>query len=694
MTAKTKPGPKPRKASKPKRGGGKAAKPKRPLLRRLLDGVVATVVIGMVAWAALFFAFAPELPNTNDLWRDKASPGLTVIGTDGRKLIHRGSYNGLSIRLSNMPAHLPQAVIATEDRRFYDHFGMDLAGFARALFTNVKAGRVVQGGSTLTQQLAKNLYLSHERSLLRKIRELFLAIWLETRLTKAEILELYLNRVYLGAGTYGVEAAAQRYFAKSAAAVTVSEAAMLAGLLKAPSYYAPTGDLSRAQARASQVLTGMAAAGYLTEAEAAAARAAPAVLAKQTRTSSANYFVDWITEDVEARVSSADQDLVVTSTLDPALQAAAEQVLRQALEREGGALGVDQAAIVALGPDGAVRAMVGGRSYGASQFNRASLAQRQPGSAFKPVVFLAALEAGLEPGSQVVDKPVRIGGWQPRNWNGKFQGPMTLRQALSRSVNSVAVQLQERVGRGRVIEAARRLGMTSDLRAEPSLALGSFEVTPLELTAVFAAFAADGRLVRPYGVGAVHDGLGREFYRRRAGPGAVVVAARPLAQMRDMLGAVVRDGTGRAARPQRGAAAGKTGTTQGARDGWFVGISGALTIGVWVGNDDGSATKGLTGGGLPARIWKALVDWRDSAPAARREVPVPARKPLPPARDDLVQRMIDWVFEDVLGDSPDDGIVDRETAKDVTEDVVDWVREELSKSGDPGRTSDEDQRGR
>ena len=675
----------------------KPAKRKRSLIRRLFDGLMALIVVGMLAWAALFFAFAPELPDTNELWTDKPSPGLTVIGADGRKLIHRASFNGLSVRLAQLPAHLPEAVIATEDRRFYEHFGMDLPGFFRALVANVKAGGVVQGGSTLTQQLAKNLYLSHERTVLRKIRELFLAIWLETRLSKDEILELYLNRVYLGAGAYGVEAAAQRYFGKSAARVDLAEAAMLAGLLKAPSAYAPTKNLKRAQRRAGQVLTAMTQAGYITAGRAAAARQAPATLARTSGTSSSNYFVDWITEALEAQASSADKDLTVTTTLDPALQGAAERILRSALEKEGPGLGVGQGAIVALGADGAVHAMVGGRSYIASQFNRAAQARRQPGSAFKPMVFLAALEAGLTPDSKVVDKPVTVEGWTPRNWNGKHLGRITLREALARSVNSVAVQLQERVGRTTVIETARRLGIRSPLKPEPSLALGSFEVTPLELTAALAAFGNKGRVVRPYGVRAIYDRQGNLLYSRKARSGKTVVARRQLDHMRDMLRTVVREGTGRAALPKRGRAAGKTGTTQDARDGWFIGSSGGLTIGVWAGNDDASATRGLSGGGLPARIWKALVDWQATAPKAKRPAPLPRPKPTRPVDDDSgggFQRLVDWVVDDLFGGLPEESPIDGETAKDVAEDVIDWIADEISKESGKAAPPEEDTRGR
>ena len=668
-------------------------KRRRSRLRKLWDALMALVVVGLLAWAALFFVFAPELPDTDALLRDKPSPGLTVVGADGRKLVHRASFNGLSVRLARLPEHLPQAVIATEDRRFYEHFGVDLLGLARAMLSNVRAGGVVQGGSTITQQLAKNLYLSHERTVLRKIRELYLAIWLETRLSKDQILELYLNRVYLGAGAYGMEAAAQRYFAKSATGVTLPEAAMLAGLLKAPSAYAPTRHLKRARSRAGVVLGAMAAAGYLSEAQAEAARAEPAKVASRGGIDSANYFVDWLAEDLESRVSSAEHDLGVVTTLDPGLQGAAERILREGLAREGKALGVGQGAIVALDADGAVRAMVGGRSYAASQFNRAAQASRQPGSAFKPVVYLAALDAGLTPDSRFVDQPVTVEGWRPRNWNDEYLGRITLRTALARSVNSVAVQLQERVGRARVIETARRLGIESARRPEPSLALGTFEVTPLELTAAYAAFAGRGRLVRPYGVVAVFDREGRPLYRRRAPDAPRVVASRSLEQMRDMLGAVVRDGTGRAARTTRGRALGKTGTTQDARDGWFIGVSGDLTIGVWTGNDDGSATRGLSGGGLPARIWKALADWRADAPDRQPPVPLPQPKPRQPDGSNMVQRMVDWAFGLFEEESWEGGPIDRETAEEVTNDVIEWIKEEMAKARETEYPAGKESRG-
>ena len=668
-------------------------KPRRGLFRRVIDVVMAAIIVLLLAWAALFFVFAPDLPDTDALWAEKPNPGLSIIGADGRKIIHRRSFNGLTVRLSQLPDRLPQAVLATEDRRFYEHFGMDILGFLRAALTNLQAGRVVQGGSTITQQLAKNLYLSHERTVLRKIRELILAVWLETRLSKDQILELYLNRVYLGAGAYDMEAAAQRYFGKSARAVTLAEAAMLAGLLKAPSTYAPTTDLSRARGRAAQVLQNMVAAGYITTAQAQAARQAPAALARQQGTRGANYFVDWITETLQRQVSFADKDLVVYTTLDPTLQEVAEAVIQDHLGRRGAELNVGQAALVALSLDGAVRAMAGGRSYAASQFNRAVEARRQPGSAFKPFVFLAGLETGITPETVVDDKPVRIGDWQPRNYTGTYLGRISLRRALAQSVNSVAVQIQERVGRGNVIKSARRMGITSDLKPEPSLALGTFEVTPLELSAAFLPFANGGRAAKPYGITAIHDPRGRDLYGRPRARGERAIPARQAEMMSDMLAAVIRAGTGRAARPNAGWAAGKTGTTQDSRDGWFIGYSADLVIGVWVGNDDASATRGVTGGRLPAEIWKDVMDRAQRATLAQRPAPLPRRRPDAPIDDGLAEAVVDWFFESVFNEEEVDKVVDSERVKEAARDVLDWVWQEIEESGDAEPKPDAD-RGR
>jgi penicillin-binding protein 1A len=588
---------------------------------RRLSNLIATLFVTLgVVWAVLFLTLAPEMPDTSSLWRVKKSPGVTVLAADGSVLSQRGAFNSAMVGVAEMPPHLPRAIIATEDRRFYQHFGMDIIGFFRAMVANIRAGGVVQGGSTITQQLAKNLFLTPERTLLRKVRELMLALWLEARLSKDEILTLYMNRVYLGAGAYGIEAASQRYFGKSARRVTVPEAALLAGLLKAPSRYAPTNNIKRSRARAAVVLRNMVAAGYLSEKKAAAARRAPARLAHRAQTSGARYFADWVQERLPGLVGNRDDDLIVLSTLQPRLQRAAEASLTRILSRHGKKRNVTQGALVAVGPDGAVRAMVGGRSYAKSQFNRAVQANRQPGSAFKPFIYLAALEAGFDPSDKIKDSPVTVEGWKPRNFTNKYLGSVTLSKALAKSINTVAVKVSERVGRDKVIATAQRLGITSPMSAHPALALGVSEVTLLELTSAYAPFANGGYAVVPHGILEVRTRAGRVLFRRDGSSLGRVVKVGDLKHMNAMLTEALRTGTGRGARLGDRASAGKTGTSQKYRDGWFVGYTADLISGVWLGNDNDAPTRKMTGGQLPASLWKAFMG-RASAGLPVRALP-------------------------------------------------------------------------
>lgn len=577
------------------------------------------VTLGLV-WAALFLILAPEMPDTASLWRVKASPGVTVLAADGSVLAQHGAYNSVMVGVAEMPPYLPQAILATEDRRFYQHFGMDIIGFARAMVANVRAGGVVQGGSTISQQLAKNLFLTPERTLLRKVRELMLALWLEARLSKDEILTLYMNRVYLGAGAYGVEAASQRYFGKSARDVTLPEAALIAGLLKAPSRYAPTNNLKLSQERAAQVLENMVAAGYLTQKQANAARHAPARLAHRSSREGVRYFTDWVQERLPGMIGDRDDDLIVLTTLEPNLQRAAEAAVKRSLDKYGKARNVAQAALVSLGPDGAVRAMVGGRSYGDSQFNRAVQAQRQPGSAFKPFVYLAAMEDGMSPDDVVTDSPVSVDGWKPRNFKPGYKGDVTLRRALAESINTVAVKVSERVGRDNVIAAARRMGITSPIVSKPALALGASEVSLIELTSAYAPFANGGYAVVPHGILEVRTRSGKILFRRAGSSLGRVIGAGTLARMNEMLVETMKTGTGRGARLANRIAAGKTGTSQNYRDGWFVGYTADYVTGVWLGNDDDAPTRRVTGGQMPAAIWK---DFMRHAEAGRPPRPFP-----------------------------------------------------------------------
>lgn len=531
-------------------------------------------------------------------------PSLILLATDGSVIDTVGGSYGEAVSVDELPPHLPLAVLAVEDRRFYEHFGLDLIGLARAVVANLRAGRVVQGGSTITQQLAKNLFLTPERTVKRKVQEFLLALWLEQRFSKEQILSLYLNRVYLGAGAYGVDAAARHYFGKSAQKVTVYEAALLAGLLKAPSRYNPVTNADAAESRAELVLGAMVDAGFLSPSKASLAlQQAPGLEIKADR---AHYFTDWIFSQIEGYVGASQHDLTVQTTLDARLQRMAEREVAGLFVGKGAEARAAQAALVALSPEGAVRAMVGGRDYRESQFNRVTQARRQPGSAFKLFVFLAGLENGLRPDREILDAPVRVEMWAPRNYRNRYFGEVTLREGFARSLNSVAVRVSEEAGRQSVVEAARRLGIRSNLEAIPSIALGTSEVTLLELTSAYGVFANQGNAVWPYAIEEIRDRDGGVLFRRSASRAVRVVASRQVEQMNDLLHATVVWGTGKAAALER-PTAGKTGTSQDFRDGWFVGFTAELVAGVWIGNDDGTPMAGVTGGSLPATLWRRFM---------------------------------------------------------------------------------------
>jgi len=582
---------------------------------------------GFVAIGGVAFYYALDLPDTSNLWATEQRPSVTIVDYQNRKLLTRGISYGVPVTINELPHYLPKAVLATEDRRFYHHIGVDLVGLARAAFANWQEGKVVQGGSTITQQLAKNLFLNPERRMKRKIQELMLALWLEHRFTKDQILSLYLNRVYLGAGTYGVEAAAQRYFGKSARDVSLGEAAILAGLLKAPSRYAPTRNADRAQARAETVLLKMVEAGYITDGERWRAKKTPPRYVENSATIGLNYFADWVMEQLPLLIGDIDADLIVKTTLDKELQAQAEKAVRLTLERDGAKLKFSEGALVSMAADGAVRAMVGGRSYQSSQFNRVTHAKRQPGSAFKPFVFLSALENGLRPGDLVEDAPIRIGNWAPKNFNETYRGMISLKEALAQSANSAAVRLAERVGPDQVVALAKRLGVSSKLAANRSLPLGTSEVTLLELTAAYTPFANGGARIATHGITQITTADGGRLYDRRPSGLGSVIRPQYVGDMNDMLQEVMRAGTGRKANLGSRAAAGKTGTSQNNRDAWFVGYTADLVTGVWVGNDDNSPMGRVTGGRVPTVIWK------DFMLAAHRELPL---RPLPDFRDPML----------------------------------------------------------
>jgi penicillin-binding protein 1A len=595
------------KAKRATKSGGRASgagggSPLGFLLRWGLTAAVwgVIVVIGVLAY------YAHDLPDIRTLDAGTRRPMITLLDRNGAPFMTFGDNYGQVVSLKQVPPYLPEAIMATEDRRFYDHFGLDPIGVARALVVNLSHGTVRQGGSTITQQLAKNLFLSPDRTIKRKVQETLLALWLEHRFTKNQIFTIYLNRVYLGAGTYGVDAAAHRYFGKSARALSLYECAVIAGLLRAPSRYSPANHPDAAAERAAQVLANMVDAGYIDAAD--AKRAASQGLRAERGAEDVGYrfFADWVLRDVADYIGHSETDLTVRTTFDPALQRLADARVDAVLTSEGPKRQATQAALVALDPDGGVRAMVGGRDYRDSQFNRATQALRQPGSAFKPFVFLAALESGIGPDDRFDDAPLKIGAWAPRNFGDHFYGEVSLREAAARSLNSVAVRVSERIGRRQVIRAAKRLGITSPLANDASIALGTSEVTPLELTAAYASFANDGWGVLPYAIVEVRDSRNKVLYKRSGSGTGRVIAERDVAEMNDLLHGVIAWGTGRAADIGR-PAAGKTGTTQDYRDAWFVGYTPDLVTGVWVGNDDNTPMKTVTGGSLPAQIWRGFM---------------------------------------------------------------------------------------
>ena len=588
-------------------------------LRMVLWPLLAVLLVltaGLV-WLACTLPLAEETAPP-------PQPSLLLEDAAGRVFATRGAFRGVEVEIEALPPELVEAVIAIEDRRFRAHFGLDLRGIARAALANLAAGRTREGGSTITQQLARLTYLSRERSFRRKLQEAMLALWLDARLSKDEILERYLNAAYFGAGAFGVQGAAQRYFGKSASDLTLAEAAMLAGLIQAPSILAPTRDLTAARARAETVLQAMVETGAIDEARAAAARAAPATLAiDPTVTPARNYFTDWVVEEAGRLLGPVAAEYRVRTTLDPTLQAVAEEVVERWLAAEGERGGFGQAALVALSHDGAVLAMVGGRDYGLSQFNRATQARRQPGSLFKLFVYLAAFAAGWTPDTAMVDEPVRIGDWEPRNHDERYLGEVTLRTAFALSLNSVAVRLAEQVGPEQVAAFARALGIASPLEESPSLALGTSPVTLLEITRAYAAIAAGRGPVQAYGIEAL-SGSRHSFHVRPLLAAPVAAPSWPQREILDLLLAAVRSGTARAAVLDR-PSAGKTGTTQDYRDAWYVGFTADAVVGVWVGNDDNTPMRGVSGGDVPALIWRDFMRAADAAKAAPADAAAASR---------------------------------------------------------------------
>jgi penicillin-binding protein 1A len=611
-------------------------------------GLGALTLMGYLAYC-LF-----TLPINGGLQVEAAQSALVLEADTGEAFATRGAFRGDKLTAADLPPHLAQAIVAIEDRRFYQHGGVDLRGLARAMFRNAQAGGTREGGSTITQQLARLMFLSQERTLKRKVQEAMLALWLESQLSKDEILVRYLNTAFFGAGAYGVDAAAKRYFGKRAKELSLGEAAMLAGLVRAPTQLAPTRNLGGAKERADTVLQAMADTGAITPQQADQARAQPVNLRTPPETPpGANYFVDMVANDVRRLLGPSPGDLTLRTTINLELQRLAEGVVERRLEAEGRKKNVLQAALLAMRPDGAILALVGGRDYEANQFNRVTQAKRQPGSLFKLFVYLAAFQRGYTPQSVLVDRPTQIGDWEPQNHGGRFRGAVNLRTAFAQSINTIAAQLADEVSIPAVIDTAKRMGVQSDLPAVPSLALGSVEVTMMEMTRAFAAVAAGVQSVEPYAVRAIKGSGQQALYTRPgAGPEAAGRLGEARAMMTDLLQAVVNEGTGKAARLPNVAVGGKTGTTQESRDAWFIGLTPDLVVGVWVGNDDNEPMNNVVGGDLPAAIWRdfvgralPLVSGRSAVAQAAPSTTVAATPVPAPAQTDGVVRGVPEVVD-------------------------------------------------
>jgi penicillin-binding protein 1A len=618
----------------------------------MLWAVIAA--IGALVWVGI------RLPPIQSLEIPKRPPSVLIVGVNGATLATRGDMGGAAVPLRELPDYVPKAFVAIEDRRFYSHHGVDPFGIMRAVIADVLRRGASQGASTITQQLAKNLFLTQERTVSRKLQEMVLAFWLEHRFSKAQILELYLNRVYFGAGAYGVEGAAQRYFGKSARQLTLAEAALLAGLVQSPSRLAPTRNPDGAERRARVVLTDMAEQKLVSEDAAHAALAHPARAIKPAGADSVNYVADWIMDAVDDLVGRFDQDIVVETSIDPTLQGTAERALAETLAQKGEKLGIGEGALVAMTPDGVVRALVGGKSYADSQFNRAIAAKRQPGSAFKPFVYLTALEHGLTPDTVREDGPIAVKGWKPENYEHQYMGPVTLTQALANSLNTVSVRLTLEFGPAAVIRTAYRLGINSMLEPNASIALGTSEVSVLELVTAYATFANGGLAISPHVVERVRGADGKALYARSAQNLGRIVDPRYVAMMNAMMHETLVSGTARKAELPGWPAAGKTGTSQDFRDAWFIGYTSHLITGVWLGNDDNTPTKKATGGGLPVEIWSRFMKtahqgvapvalpgaggggWAASPRPDPGNAGAPAAPPSPPALDS-------WLLEKLFG---------------------------------------------
>lgn len=614
------------------------------LLGRFIKWCFVLGLWGVLVLGAILAWYARELPNLIDNPHFERKASITVLANDGSVIGRYGDIKGNSLSIQEMPKNLVNAILATEDRRFYYHFGIDPIGLLRAVIVNFTHKSLVQGGSTITQQLAKNLFLSQERTLKRKLQEALLAFWLEHELTKDEILSAYMNRVYLGAGTYGVEAAAKVYFRKSVKELSLHECAVLAGLLKAPSRYSPITNPKASNQRAKVVLYAMVDAGFISEDTAKKASRGKTVPKEDGPEDQASrYFADWVVDSLEDLIGTPTEDIVVQTTMDPEIQESAARILKETVEKNKAKLRVSQGASVVLRPDGSIVALVGGVDYSKSQYNRASQGLRQPGSSFKPIVYLSAIEHGANEYTMVDDSPLTEGRYRPQNFGNKYYGEVPLIEALTWSLNTVAVKLAKAVGIDQVIGVARRMGITADLEPNLALALGSSEVPMLEMAQVYATIASGGHAIKSYGITKVYsEKSSKVLYKFEPEPAPQVFRSRDIQILINMMMSVIQNGTGQAAKAAY-FVAGKTGTSQDYRDAWFDGFTNDYIGVVWFGNDDNTSMKSVTGGSLPARAWRDII-------SAAKSDPTPSKYKLVKSYDvtsefgDLLGRLVSEPF--------------------------------------------------